>query len=339
MGKTTAKNNKLNRAIVVSAVLHILLIVILIWGSLHKSAEVRVGGDGAVVDAIMVDPRAIMEQYNRQQQQINDKQRAEKQRQKKAAQQAEELLRKQAEEQQRLKELKQASLAAQDKAAQDAMALSKKQKAAEQAIAKARDEQKAAEQAAAKAKIEADKIAKSQAEAQKRAEAEAQKEAARKQLEEAKKVAAAQAEKKAAEEAQRKADAESAKQSADVGNLFDDLANDKNAPSRNDTKAKDIGQGNVTSGASGAALSDYMGKMQSAIQSKFYDPNSFIGKTCKLHIELTPDGALKDVTAVGGDPALCQAAVSAAKLANMPKPPNHAVYEYVKDAILEFKPQ
>ena len=40
----------------------------------------------------------------------------------------------------------------------------------------------------------------------------------------------------------------------------------------------------------------------------------------------------------GGDPALCQAALAAAKLAKIPKPPSQAVYEVFKNAPLDFKP-
>jgi len=45
------------------------------------------------------------------------------------------------------------------------------------------------------------------------------------------------------------------------------------------------------------------------------------------------------VSSEGGDAALCQAAVSAAKLAKIPKPPSQAVYEVFKNAPIDFKPQ
>ncbi|MNO10040.1 cell envelope integrity inner membrane protein TolA [compost metagenome] len=64
-----------------------------------------------------------------------------------------------------------------------------------------------------------------------------------------------------------------------------------------------------------------------------------MGKTCDLRIKLRPDGFMYEVEAVGGDPALCQAAVAAAKQARIPKPPSDAVYQQFKSSILEFKPQ
>ncbi|WP_273973700.1 cell envelope integrity protein TolA, partial [Serratia ureilytica] len=194
-------------------------------------------------------------------------------------------------------------------------------------------EKKAAEAAEKKAAAEAEK--KAAAEAEKKAAAEAEKKAA------AEKAAAA---KKAAADAKKKAAAEAAKQSEEVSDLFGGLADGKNAPKGGGAKSKGdgkpAGQGNAkTAGASGADISGYMGQIQGAIQSKFYDASSFAGKTCDLRIKLAPDGLLISVQAAGGDPALCQAAVSAAKLAHIPKPPSDAVYQHFKNSILEFKPQ
>ena len=326
--KATEQNDKLNRAVIVSVVLHLILIALLIWGSLQENimSAGSGGGDGSVVGAVMVDPNAVVEQYNRQQQQSNDAQRAEKLRQKKAQQQAEELQQKQAAEQQRLKALEKERLAMQEKTAQQAKMLAEQQKAA----AEAKEQQKVAEVAAAKAKAEADKLALAQAEAQKKAEA-------RKRAEEAKNAA----EQKAAAQAKKKAAA--AKQSAEVDDLFDGLSDGKNAPEEGGKQkgdGKPAGQGNAkAAGASGADINGYMGQIQGAIQSKFYDPGSFTGKTCDLRIKLAPDGLLISVQEVGGDPALCQAAVSAAKLAQMPKPPSDAVYQHFKNFTLGFKPQ
>ncbi|HID4265770.1 TPA: cell envelope integrity protein TolA, partial [Serratia marcescens] len=150
--------------------------------------------------------------------------------------------------------------------------------------------------------------------------------------------------KKAAADAKKKAAAEAAKQSEEVNDLFGGLADGKNAPKGGGAKSKGdgkpAGQGNAkTAGASGADISGYMGQIQGAIQSKFYDASSFAGKTCDLRIKLAPDGLLISVQAAGGDPALCQAAVSAAKLAHIPKPPSDAVYQHFKNSILEFKPK
>lgn len=100
------------------------------------------------------------------------------------------------------------------------------------------------------------------------------------------------------------------------------------------------GQGNQKkSGASGAEINSYAGQIQAAIQSKFYDWESFKGRQCILRLRLAPDGLLIDVKSEGGDPALCQAALAAARQARIPKPPSQAVYEALKNAPLDFKPQ
>jgi len=57
-----------------------------------------------------------------------------------------------------------------------------------------------------------------------------------------------------------------------------------------------------------------------------------------LRVKLAPDGLLLDIKSEGGDPALCQAAVAAARLAKIPKPPSQDVYEVFKNAPLDFKP-
>jgi colicin import membrane protein len=58
-----------------------------------------------------------------------------------------------------------------------------------------------------------------------------------------------------------------------------------------------------------------------------------------LRIKLAPDGRVIDVMAEGGDPALCKAAVVAAKQARIPKPPSQELYDMFKDASLVFKPE
>ncbi|ECC8848595.1 cell envelope integrity protein TolA, partial [Salmonella enterica subsp. enterica serovar Choleraesuis] len=195
-----------------------------------------------------------------------------------------------------------------------------------------------------KAEAEAAKAA---AEAKKKAEAEAAKAAA-----EAKKKADAEAA-KAAAEAKKKADAAAAKAAADakkkaaaaegVDDLLGDLSSGKNAPKTgggakgNGQPSKDSGTSGANGGATGADISAYAKQIQVAIQSRLYDASLYQGKQCVLHISLAPDGSLKSITSEGGDPALCQAALMAAKTAKIPKPPSQAVYEKIKDAKLDFK--
>ncbi|EHI9078187.1 cell envelope integrity protein TolA, partial [Salmonella enterica] len=213
---------------------------------------------------------------------------------------------------------------------------------------------KAAAEAKKKAEAEAAKAA---ADAKKKADAEAAKAAAeaKKKADAAAAKAAADAKKKAAAEAakaaaKKKADAEAAKAAAEkaaaaegVDDLLGDLSSGKNAPKTgggakgNGQPSKDSGTSGANGGATGADISAYAKQIQVAIQSRLYDASLYQGKQCVLHISLAPDGSLKSITSEGGDPALCQAALMAAKTAKIPKPPSQAVYEKIKDAKLDFK--
>ncbi|EEN8116925.1 cell envelope integrity protein TolA, partial [Salmonella enterica subsp. enterica serovar Newport] len=189
--------------------------------------------------------------------------------------------------------------------------------------------------AEAKKKAEAE-AAKAAAEAKKKADAEAAKAAA-----EAKKKADAAAA-KAAADAKKKAAAEKAAAAEGVDDLLGDLSSGKNAPKTGGAKgngqpSKDSGTSGANGGATGADISAYAKQIQVAIQSRLYDASLYQGKQCVLHISLAPDGSLKSITSEGGDPALCQAALMAAKTAKIPKPPSQAVYEKIKDAKLDFK--
>lgn len=362
MLKAIEQNDKLKRAIILSIALHCVLIAVLIWSSIHQPQETSAGGGGSPIDAVMVDPGAVVQQYNRQQQQQTDAQRAQ--------QQAEELQQKQAAEQQRLKALEKQRLEAQEAAEAQQRQQAEQQKQAQEAAKQAQAQQKQAEAAAAQAKAEAAAQAKAAAAAKQQAEAEAKKQAEA----EAKKAAAAEAQKQAdakakaeqaAAAAQAKADADAkakadqaakekaaaakkaaaeakqkaaaaAKQSSEVADLLGGLTDAKNAPKSGGAPA---GTGNSKqSGATGTEINGYLAQVRQAISNKFYDASNYSGKTCILRIKLAPDGTLISVSSDGGDPALCQAAVSAAKLAAIPRPPSPKVYEAVKNATLDFKP-
>ena len=156
----------------------------------------------------------------------------------------------------------------------------------------------------------------------------------------------AAADKKAAAEkaaAKKAAAAEKAAAAAGVDDLLGDLSSGKNAPKTGGgakgNNAAPTGSGNTKSnGATGAEINGYAAQIKSAIESRFYDASSYTGKTCTLRIKLAPDGMLLDIKSEGGDPALCTAALAAARQAKMPKPPSQAVYEVFKNAPLDFKP-
>lgn len=331
MGKKTKPiRSKLSGSVILSTVLHLLIIALLIWGSLTQKWNLGGGGgsDGQVIDAIMVDPNAVVQEYNQQKAQQANVQKAEQERKARAQQQEEELRQQQIKEQERLKALEVERLQAKE-------AAEAQRREAATAAAKAKEEQKQAEEAAAQAKAERDRILKEQADAKAKTEAEAKKQAelaAKQKAEEAK--AKAEAEAKAKAEADAKAKAAAQQQSKAVDSLLDGLV----AQGDKQSGASAAGQGGGNrSGANAAGIDRYTGQVKVAIEQKFFDSDLYKGRKCDLKISIAPDGMLVSAKAVGGDPALCQVALQAAKMATLPKPPKD-IYEQVKSPTIEFKP-
>ena len=300
MGKKTKPiRSKLSGSVILSTVLHLLIIALLIWGSLTQKWNLGGGGgsDGQVIDAIMVDPNAVVQEYNQQKAQQANVQKAEQERKARAQQQEEELRQQQIKEQERLKALEVERLQAKE-------AAEAQRREAATAAAKAKEEQKQAEEAAAQAKAERDRILKEQADAKAKAEADA------------------------------KAKAAAQQQSKAVDSLLDGLV----AQGDKQSGASAAGQGGGNrSGANAAGIDRYTGQVKVAIEQKFFDSDLYKGRKCDLKISIAPDGMLVSAKAVGGDPALCQVALQAAKMATLPKPPKD-IYEQVKSPTIEFKP-
>ncbi|MEG2039756.1 MAG: cell envelope integrity protein TolA, partial [Hafnia sp.] len=70
MVNASEKNDKLNRSVIVSIILHIVLIALLVWGSMMQDSTISAGGGGgSAIDAVMVDSGAMVKEYNDRQQQ------------------------------------------------------------------------------------------------------------------------------------------------------------------------------------------------------------------------------------------------------------------------------
>nr|WP_275660110.1 cell envelope integrity protein TolA [Providencia huaxiensis] len=364
VGKTKEKKDNLNRSLVMSIVLHILLIGLIVIGSLVSVVKLGGGGEeGTVIDAVMVDPGVVVEQYEEMQRQQNNVRQAARERKEQEQKQEAELREQQEKEQKRLQQLEEERIKTERATAEQQKQAEEQQKIALEAAKKAKEEQKIAEEAAAKAKAEKEKLIKEQAAEKAKAEAQAQKEAeaakakAEKEAKEkaekdakvkAEKEAKAKADKEAKEKADKeakakaaKAKAEAAKNAASVDDLLGDLT--ASGPSKQGGEAAAGKGGGKKSGASNADVDSYAGKVKAAIQSKFYDSDTFRGRTCELQLKLAPDGLLVSITpknSPANDAALCDAAIRAAKLATMPKPPSREVYDTFNKAgsTVVFKP-
>lgn len=79
----------------------------------------------------------------------------------------------------------------------------------------------------------------------------------------------------------------------------------------------------------------YAEKLRSAIQAKLYDGEQYHGKSCALRLSLERSGQVQSAKVEGGDPALCQAVLSAVKAAEMPTPPSDEIYEQFKNVPID----
>ncbi|URJ28947.1 cell envelope integrity protein TolA [Blochmannia endosymbiont of Camponotus sp. C-046] len=136
-------------------------------------------------------------------------------------------------------------------------------------------------------------------------------------------------------------------ESNELDNLLNALINQEKSTKKNNktstlniTTKKNNNENNISHEIiKNNEINTYKCMISESIQKKFYNSSHYTGKQCNLHIQLAPDGTLLSVTAISGDYELCQAAIIAAKLAKIPKPPNLGIYEIFKNTILNFSPQ
>jgi len=348
--KGTKQNHKLKIIIIISVILHLLLIALLILGSLTKNTNINTypSANRTVIDVAMVNPSTVTQQYQHQEQEYTKGKRIQQQYKKITEKQTEDLKQKQMIEHQRLKDLEKEPMQTQKNTKQVAeeqqKQLSKKQKITITETKKTQQiEQKQLKDSQTKA--ENNKILKATTKVREKAIvitkkvtiATAKKQAEEKKIENKVKQKTATKIKKITilSEAKKKAIAEKI-MVTEINNLLGSLAAERNTLQGSAAKiSQDINRNN---NASGSEINKYLGQITAAIQSKFYDANLYHGHKCNLRIQLSPEAMLIDITTEEGDSALCQAAMSAAKQAKIPKLPNNNVYQVFKNVTLIFKP-
>ena len=311
------RNSKLSIPIIISIILHLMLIIMLGYQAIKNIDGINYGKEtGNSIDAIMIDPSVMTDQYQRQLKTKESQQQADKKREQQLVDQAKELQEKQLAEQQHLKDLTKERI----KLAEQLKKQEEERIAAEKAAAEKAAAEKAAAEKAAAEKAAAEKAAAEKAAAEKAA---AEKAAAEK----------AAAEKKAAE-IKAKQKAEQAKKDKAINDLLGGLTSGApNSPS------DQSGAAASRKGSSDDELAKYKALVTNAISNKFINPaNVYSGKSCVLQIQIAPDGLLLNVTSSGGDEALCREAVAATKLATIPKPAS-GLYDEVKNMTVEFQPK
>ena len=300
-------NSKLSLPIIISIILHGILIIALGYKFVSDTGENYGSINGNSIDAIMIDPSVMTEQYQRQLQAQAKQQEADQKRQEQLDKKVKELAKK-----------AEAEKAAAEKAATE-KAAAEKAEAERLAAEKATTEKAAAEKAEAE-RLAAEKAATEKAAAEK---AEAERLAAEKAA--AEKAAA----EKAAAEKKAKQKAEQAKKDKALNDLLGGLTS--GSPSSGGTASR--------KGVSNGELDKYKSLVQNAISNKFINPpNAYRGKTCELQIQIAPDGLLLNVISKGGNAELCREALAATKLAVIPKPDSN-LYNEVKTMNIEFQPK
>lgn len=335
-------NSKLSLPVVISIALHVILIAVLGYNALQYSDANSGSVNGQSIDAIMVDPSVMTEQYQRQLQSQMSQQKAEQQRQEQLQKQSQELQEKQLEEQQRLKEIEKERLKAIEQQKQETEAAAAAQAAKQQAeeeTRKAKAELEEQQKQAALAKQKAEQEAKERAQQEKldkerieneRKQAEQEAEKAKQEAEKQKQAAAKAAADKAAADKAAKQKAAAAKNNKAVDDILGGLTS--GSPSS-------PGAAPTRKGTSDGELDKYKSLVLNAISNKFINPNKlYSGRNCVLKIQIAPDGLLLNVVSESGDDALCREAISATKLAVIPKP-SSTLYQEVKVMTLDFQPK
>ena len=327
-------NSNLSLSFIISIILHGLLIFVLAYQFVANDNGQNYGNiNGNSIDAVMIDPSVMTEDFQRQlQSQINQK-KEEQQRQ--AKELAEKAAAEKAAAEKAAAEKAAAEKAAAEKAAAEKAAAEKA--AAEKAAAEKAAAEKAAAEKAAAEKAAAEKAAAEKAAAEKAAaeKAAAEKAAAEKAAAEKTAAEKAAAEKAAAEKAAaaKKAalakKAEQAKKDKALDDLLGGLISGSESTSGGSASRKGVSDGE---------LNKYKSLVQNAISNKFVNPpNVYRGKTCELQIQIAPDGLLLNVIQKGGDADLCREALAATKLAVIPKPASN-LYSEVKTMSIDFQP-
>lgn len=140
---------------------------------------------------------------------------------------------------------------------------------------------------------------------------------------------------------------ESKRQATTIDSLLTELTDQYTAHKTENTEVIDQVEnkkGNKKNEVSNSDIADYISKVKASITNKFYDSDIFHGKICELNIKLDYNGILISITPkssiVANDQLLCNAAIRAAKTAVMPKPPSRSIYNTFnkEGSVLIFRP-
>ncbi|EIO3980933.1 cell envelope integrity protein TolA [Vibrio vulnificus] len=347
MREKKSKRNDYVVPIAVSAALHVVLVIALLWGADFTMSKPQPSGQ--MVQAVVIDPNLVKQQANQIRQQRESAAKKEQERLDKLRREAEQLEKNRKAEEEQLRKLKEQQ-ARDAKAAREAEEV-RKQKEQEKRIA----EEKARKEKERVAKLEAER--KTKEEAIKKAEQERlAKEAAIAKAEQeriTKEKAAKEAEEKARREKEAAAKAEqeriakekAAKEAAEKARKEKErLERLERERKEQEAALKDIFAGLETESSQNSAARSqhvldeknrYGAIYTQLIQQRLLKDEYLLGKSCKVNIKLIPTGVdaiVNSVSILEGDTRVCNAAKSAIlQVGSFPMPADDAVRQELRN--------
>ncbi|EOV0145743.1 cell envelope integrity protein TolA [Vibrio vulnificus] len=352
MREKKSKRNDYVVPIAVSAALHVVLVIALLWGADFTMSKPQPSGQ--MVQAVVIDPNLVKQQANQIRQQRESAAKKEQERLDKLRREAEQLEKNRKAEEEQLRKLKEQQ-ARDAKAAREAEEVRKqkeqekriaeeKARKEKERVAKLEAERKTKEEAIKKA--EQERLAKEAAIAKAEQERIAREKAAKEAEEKARreKEAAAKAEQeriakeKAAKEAAEKARKEKARKEKERLERLERERKEQEAA------LKDIFAGLETESSQNSAARSqhvldeknrYGAIYTQLIQQRLLKDEYLLGKSCKVNIKLIPTGVdaiVNSVSILEGDTRVCNAAKSAIlQVGSFPMPPDDAVRQELRN--------
>ncbi|EIO3936025.1 cell envelope integrity protein TolA [Vibrio vulnificus] len=347
MREKKSKRNDYVVPIAVSAALHVVLVIALLWGADFTMSKPQPSGQ--MVQAVVIDPNLVKQQANQIRQQRESAAKKEQERLDKLRREAEQLEKNRKAEEDQLRKLKeqqardakaareaeearkqkeQEKKVAEEKARKEKERVAKleaERKTKEEAIKKAEQERLVKEAAIAKA--EQERIAKEKAAKEAEEKARREKEAAAKAEQEriAKEKAAKEAAEKARKEKERleRLERERKEQEAALNDIFAGLETESSQNSA--ARSQHVLDEKNRYGAIYTQL----------IQQRLLKDEYLLGKSCKVNIKLIPtsvDAIVNSVSILEGDTRVCNAAKSAIlQVGSFPMPADDAVRQELRN--------
>ncbi|HAS6147669.1 cell envelope integrity protein TolA [Vibrio vulnificus] len=347
MREKKSKRNDYVVPIAVSAALHVVLVIALLWGADFTMSKPQPSGQ--MVQAVVIDPNLVKQQANQIRQQRESAAKKEQERLDKLRREAEQLEKNRKAEEDQLRKLKeqqardakaareaeearkqkeQEKKVAEEKARKEKERVAKleaERKTKEEAIKKAEQERLAKEAAIAKA--EQERIAKEKAAKEAEEKARREKEAAAKAEQEriAKEKAAKEVAEKARKEKERleRLERERKEQEAALNDIFAGLETESSQNSA--ARSQHVLDEKNRYGAIYTQL----------IQQRLLKDEYLLGKSCKVNIKLIPTGVdaiVNSVSILEGDTRVCNAAKSAIlQVGSFPMPADDTVRQELRN--------